>query len=330
MQHNNTNKNYSHALPEALFPLFKSDKEYELINSVLIERFPEKKKIMIMYKYLASRHFPKFVLFSGTLPYGIVIKRLLPEQAWNEVYCNKILTKVHNFDFDVIYHQSLGCISEKYLPGFDVLNLPSIFLTKNKYIKLIFYWLGKCSCVAYVLGIGDRGHNERMHCREIEDLYQLFSLTKNSEPILNIDFEEFPSKRLFNSTIDKDEIALAFYSLIIQLPEEYFDDYDNLFIAFQKGFEDKLNNIRSLWKHNNVFFNDMLKCLFIATSRENVKAIIANINERATGVKNFSIFNNVDIQIEKAIKKFKIFKEKEKKKALLKEKRRLLHYYKEE
>ncbi|MBN1800484.1 MAG: hypothetical protein JW891_03205 [Candidatus Lokiarchaeota archaeon] len=54
MQNNDDEKDFSHALPEALFPLFKSDLEYNLINSVLRERFNEKKKILVMYKYLAS------------------------------------------------------------------------------------------------------------------------------------------------------------------------------------------------------------------------------------------------------------------------------------
>ena len=103
MDENESKENFGHSYPEALFPLFKSDKEYELIKSVLMERFRDQKKnIIVMYKYLASQNLPKFVLFSSQLPFGIVIKRLSPEKAWNEVICSKILNELQPFDFKVI------------------------------------------------------------------------------------------------------------------------------------------------------------------------------------------------------------------------------------
>lgn len=71
-----------------------------------------------------------------------------------------MICEFEHFDFDVEYHQELGYISEKYLPGFDVIELPKEFLSDPKYLQKNFYWLGKCADMAYVFGLGDRGHNE--------------------------------------------------------------------------------------------------------------------------------------------------------------------------
>ncbi len=327
---NNDNNDFGHALPEALFPLFKSDLEYNLINSVLSERFDEKKKILVMYKYLASRNLPKFVLFSEQLPYGIVVKRLPPEKAWNEVFANKILSKIHNYDFDVFYHESLGCISEKYLLGYDLLNLPKTFLDDEKIISRIFYWTGKCACVAYIFGLGDRGHNERIYCKNKEDIYQFYSLTRDSEPIINIDYEEFPSKRLFNIPIDIDEIALVFYSVVIQLPDKYFNFYENWLSYFQNGFKDKFKNIKKAWQENQFFFITTLENLFSLAPRKYSKKMESNIKNRVNSISFEKIFDNIGVVIDAAIKKFKIFKLKEREKALLREKRRMVHYHKED
>ncbi|MBN1800483.1 MAG: hypothetical protein JW891_03200 [Candidatus Lokiarchaeota archaeon] len=253
-----------------------------------------------------------------------------PEKAWNEVYCNQILSKIHNYDFEVVYHQSLGCISEKYLPGYDLLNLPKKFLIDEKIIPHIFFWAGKCACVAYVFGLGDRGHNERIHCKEIDDIYQLYPLTAVSEPVINIDFEEFPSKRIFNPSMDLDEIALVFYSIIIQLSDNHLNLFEKLFSYFQKGFKRKFGKIKDIWESNSELFSELFNELFNRAPRDCSQEIQDLIHKRATYIGFNEMFDKIGILIDDSIKKFKKLRLKEKEKALLREKRRMAHYYKEE
>jgi len=327
MNENESKENLGHSYPEALFPLFKSDKEYELIKSVLMERFKEQKKnIMVMYKYLASQNLPKFVLFSSQLPFGIVIKRLSPEKAWNEVICSKILNELQPFDFKVIYHESLGCISERYLIGYDVMALPQIFYSDNKYTALIFYWLGKCACVAHVLCIGDRGHNERLHCKEQEDLFNIYTFTKKSEPIINIDFEEFPSKRITDFNVDATEIALLFFSVLRQLPKEVRKNIDHFFELFRTGFNAKFNEIKIIWERKNHSFNKYLIKLFKMRPQSDSRRIIQMIHKRATINDNEELFNNVIGKIKRDLEKLEVYEQDKKAYMLLKEKKKLLHF----
>lgn len=298
-------KTYGHALAEALFPLFKSDKEYDLIKAVIAERFPgDKMNIFIMYKYLASRHLPKFVLFSHRLPYGIVIKRLVPEKAWNEYYCNKILSKIHPFDFDVQYHESLGCISERYLPGFDVTELPKYMFEEKKFIRLIFYWAGKCACVGYIFGLGDRGHNERIQCNESKDLFQFIAYTDRFEPIINIDFEEFPSKRVFSLEIDATEVALLFYSIFLQLPQNSKQsDLNKMFNSYYSGFLTKYREVTYLWEKNKKYIHENLRKLFQIAPRKDSQKSISILNKRATEFLETNVFYKAFEMIEKEITK---------------------------
>jgi len=329
MYKDSSNENYGHSFPEALFPLFKSDKEYELIKSVLLERFRDQKKnIMIMYKYLASQNIPKIVLFSSQLPFGIVIKRLPPEKAWNEVICSKILTKLHPFDFNVIYHESLGCISEKYLIGYDVMTLPVVFLSDNNYIALFFYWLGKCACVAHVLAIGDRGHNERLHCKEREDLFNISLYTRKSEPIINIDFEDFLSKRVNDINVDATEIALLFYSVLVQIPKKLRIniDIDKLFDIFYKGFTAKLDEIKIIWANNKNLFKKYLKKLFKIRPQNNSMSLIRALNERATGNGKEVLFDNAYRKLTTGIEKMEIDEREKRAHDLLKQKKKLIHF----
>lgn len=275
-------RNYGHAPAEALFPLFKSDPEYDLIKAVLMERFPTvSKEVIIMYKYLASQHLPKFVLFSYDYPEGIIIKRLNPERAWNEYTFSRIWSILHLFDFNVIYHQDLGCISEKYLAGYDIIQLPEDFISKEDYIEKIFFWMGKCAAIAYIFGIGDRGHNERFFCPEQIKTFSILKLDVFSEPVINIDFEDFPSKRLFFPFIDATEIALLYYSLYIQLPYKYKKNYLSYFKYFDLGFEVKLYETRKYWPKNFKTIKMELKKLFEKSPRDNPDEIIFKINERA-------------------------------------------------
>ena len=276
-------KKYGHAPAEALFPLFKSDKEYQLIETVLKERFPEiKTNIIVMYKYLASRHLPKFVLFSHEFPDGMVVKRLTPEKAWNEVYFSKILAQLKIYEFDVRYHEELGCISEKYLHGFDVISLPRNYLSQGEYLDQIFYWLGKCAFVAYAFGLGDRGHNERILTEKKETVFEKLSYSERSEPIINIDFEDFPSKRLFVPFIDATEVALLYYSVFIQLSKSFKQDYERFYEHFYQGFKDKFSVFRNHWSVYGKLINTHLRELFEKSPRPNSRQIIKEINQRAT------------------------------------------------
>ncbi|MHA1146915.1 MAG: hypothetical protein ACTSR8_01580 [Promethearchaeota archaeon] len=275
-------RNYGHAPAEALFPLFKSDYEYELIKAVLNERFPTvSKEAIIMYKYLASQHLPKIILFSYDYPEGIIIKRLTPEKAWNEYAFSRIWSILHLFDFNVIYHQDLGCISERYLAGYDVIQLPDDFLSNEDYVEKIFFWMGKCAAVAYIFGLGDRGHNERFICPEQIRTFNILKLDVFSEPIVNIDFEDFPSKRLFYPIIDATEIALLYYSLYIQLSDTLRKDYISYCKYFDLGFEVKLYETRKFWPKTFKIIKKELLDLFDNSPRENPNEIISKINERA-------------------------------------------------
>ncbi len=319
-------KNFGHSPAEALFPLFKSDPDYEVIEEVISRRFPKvNSEIMIMYKYLASRHLPKFVLFSHRLPYGIVIKKLNPQQAWNEEICGKILSKFHPFNFEVVYHKSLECISEKYLSGYDIVELPQNIVKNKEFVELIFYWLGKCACISYVFGLGDRGHNERLYCIESKDLFQFETYTKENEPIFNIDFEDFPSKRIFNINIDATEIAMLFYSVILQLSKEIRDDYEELYNIYFAGFEAKHFEIESLWDKKKRFVNENLKNLFHLAPRPQSNKMISEINRRASEIPEETIFFKVFEMIEKDLIFFNRSNNKDTK-TLVKIKRRLILY----
>ncbi len=320
-------KNFGHSPAEALFPLFKSDLEYELIEAVISRRFQNvKTEIMIMYKYLASRHLPKFVMFSHRLPYGIVIKRVNPQEAWNEEICSKILSKFHPFNFDVVYHKSLECISERYLSGYDIVELPQNILKNSEFINLIFYWLGKCACVGYVFGLGDRGHNERLHCIESNDLFQFETYTKEYEPILNIDFEDFPSKRLCNINIDATEIAMLFYSVILQLSKEDRDNYEELYNIYFAGFEAKHLEIESLWDKKKRFVDENLKNLFRLAPRPQSNELVSEINKRASEIPEETIFFKALEMIEKDLINFNRSKNNDTR-SLIKLKRRLIYNY---
>lgn len=319
-------KNFGHSPAEALFPLFKSDKEYELIEKVISRRFPDvKTEILIMYKYLASKHLPKFVLFSYRLPYGIVIKRLPPIPAWNEEFCSKILSRIHPFNFDVVYHKSLECISERYLSGYDIVELPQNILKNKELVNLIFYWMGKSACVAYVFGLGDRGHNERLHCIESKDLFQFEIYTKEYEPILNIDFEDFPSKRLFNPNLDATEFAMLFFSVILQLSTEFRSDYEDLFNTYFAGFEAKHLEIESLWEKKKRFINESFKNLFRLAPRSESNEMISEINKRASELPEEHVFIRALEMIEKDVAKCDEC-QKNQTRSIIKEKRRLLYY----
>ena len=280
-----------------------------------------------MYKYLASRHLPKFVLFSEKLPYGIVIKRLPPKQAWEEYYCNKILAKFHPFDFKVKYHQSLDCISEKYLPGFDVMDLPKEFFEKENFVRLIFYWAGKCACVGYILGLGDRGHNERLQANEAQDLFQFINYTKRYEPILNIDFEEFPSKRLFSLNTDATEVALLFYAIILQLDKHNLKlDFKELFNVYYDGFLTKFSEVYYLWDKNRRFIIDNLKRLFRIIKQKDSQKIINIIAKRAIEFPDSKLFYQAYELIEADLKKSNLSLGK-KYSDMLKQKRERLRYH---
>ncbi len=280
-----------------------------------------------MYKYLASRHLPKFVMFSQRLPYGIVIKRLSPEEAWSEYYCNKILSKIHPFNFEVKYHQELGCISEKYLQGYDIIELPRYMFQDKKFINLIFYWAGKCASVAYVFGLGDRGHNERIHCNESQDLFQFITYTKRFEPIINIDFEEFPSKRIFSSNIDATEIALLFYSIYYQLMKlDLKPDFQVLYNKYYDGFLQKFNEINYLWEKNKKFIRENLNRLFKKVPQKDSQKRFSIINKRVIEFPETKLFFNAFEMIEKAIMKIDQ-KLEETYHSILKKKRELLRDY---
>ena len=282
-----------------------------------------------MYKYLASRHLPKFVLFSHRLPYGIVIKRLLPEEAWKEYYCNKILSKIHPFNFDVKYHENLGCISEVYLPGYDTIGLPGYMFQDRKFIDLIFYWAGKAACVAYIFGLGDRGHNERIQCNESQDLFQFISYTKRFEPIINIDFEDFPSKRLFSRSIDATEIALLFYSIFEQLLKLILKpDLKVLFNKYYEGFLQKFTEINYLWDKNKKHIGSIIRKLFQVLHQKASQKIFSTINKRVIEFPETKLFFNAFEMIEKSIMKIDQ-KLKEKYTYVLKKKREYLNRFRE-
>lgn len=302
----NNEKEYGHANPAALFPLFSSDKEYELIESVILDRFRGiKQEISVMYKYLASQHMPKFVIFSKKLPYGIVIKRLTPELAWREVFCDKILRFFHYYDFRVKYHNTLGCISQKYLYGYDIHELPKRILQDDKILKKIFYWLGKAAAVAYVFGIGDRGHNERINLSESNDIIDLYAYTLTSEPIVNIDFETFASIRLLNYSTDLEEIALTFYAIFYQIFEEYKGKYTALFELYKRGFLSKLYNINDIWKKRKDKFNRMLLKFFRVVPHDNQNELLFFINQRATIPPEKGLFRDVFGILETYVEKVK-------------------------
>jgi len=297
-------KEYGHAQPEALFQLFKSDAEYELIKAVIEKRFKgNPKRIHLMYKYLASQHMPKFVIFSEVLPFGIVIKRLSPEQAWNEVFCDKILRDVHFYKLFVKYHNTLECISERYMYGYDIHELPGRILGDEMIIQRIFYWLGKCAAVAYVFGIGDRGHNERLNISETNDIAELYTYTWKSEPIINIDFETFPSRRLWNVYVDVDELGLPFYAIFMQLPRKFRTFIDYYYSLFKRGFFSKLYYIKGIWRQKHKKFLRALKYYFRVNEHEKKDDIIEIIRKRANGEIDKSIFDEAFFLIVDSLEK---------------------------
>ena len=303
IQENNEN-NYGHAQPEALYPLFKSDSEYELIKAVIEKRFKGiKKEILLMYKYLASQHMPKFVIFSEILPYGIVIKRLPPDKAWSEVFCDKILRQFHFYKFYVKYHNTLGCISERYMYGYDIHELPQRILSDEMIVQKIFYWLGKCAAVAYVFGIGDRGHNERINISETNDIADLYTYSWNSEPIINIDFETFPSKRLLNIYVDVDELGLPFYAIFRQIPSKFRPFIDYYYELYKRGFKAKMHYIKNIWRIKHESFSRALKFYFITNPNEHREKIIQAIRKRAIGKMDKSIFDKAFFLIKDSLEK---------------------------
>lgn len=301
---NNSEKEYGHAQPEALYPLFKSDIEYDLIKKVVLKRFRGvRKEILVMYKYLASQHMPSFIIFSEVLPYGIVIKKLDADRAWREVFCDKILRSFHFFKFFVKYHNTLDCISEKYMYGYDIHELPKRILGDEIIIQKIFFWLGKCAAVAWVFGIGDRGHNERLNISETNDIADLYTYTFNSEPIINIDFETFPSRRLTNIYVDVDEIGLPFYAVFRQLPKRFRTFIDYYYDLFKRGFFSKLHFIRDTWRTKHKKFTRALNRYFVVNPQPDQEEVMAEINNRASGRIDRSLFDESFFLINDSLEK---------------------------
>jgi len=187
--------------------------------------------------------------------------------------------------------------------GYDIHELPSRLLRDEIILQKIFYWLGKAAAVAYVFGIGDRGHNERINISETNDIAELFSCTLKSEPIINIDFETFPSRRLFNVYVDVDELGLPFYAVVRQVPGKFRAFLDYYYSLYKRGFMAKLHYIKEVWREKRKHLSRALRFYFIANPNDKQDEIIAAIKKRASAEMDKSIFDEALFLIKDSLEK---------------------------
>lgn len=124
-----------------------------------------------------------------------------------------------------------------------------------------------------------------------------------ANPIINIDFEDFPSRRFYFPHIDATEIALLFYSVFLQLSTKQKQIWKRYFKKFENGFKAKHRDLNKLWLKKKFLIKDSLYKLQEVSTIKNGDQIFSYINERAINKPNSDLLSYVSNIIEKEIEK---------------------------